>query len=441
MIIGKETEQIEFKLSTGEKNEALRSICAILNKHKQGTLYFGIKDNGYVVGQMIADSTKRDISRWINESIYPKITPTIDVINLDNKEIIKVTFSGQNRPYSVNGDFLIRIGTENRKMSSDELKRLIKHDDYASHWEEELTDYGIKEIDDETLKDFYNSSVECGRLLMKKYDKEKILTSIGVLFDKKINNAGLAVFGKHIKIGLKLANYATDDKTTILDLKLINGNIYNLVDEAINYILKNIKWRSEINKRKRDEVPEIPERAIREIVFNSFAHANYESLPEIEIGIHPGKIEIYNPGTFPEELTPFDYIDKNIPSYKRNRLILDILFRSKDVEKSGTGFQRVNSSCNEYGVNWNYRKDNYGFLFEFIRTNVHLNVHIKDELSDQEQVVFNIIHNNKKVTKKEISARISKSEKTVQRTISSLRKKGLIVRKDSNKTGYWEVSK
>ena len=111
------------------------------------------------------------------------------------------------------------------------------------------------------------------------------------------------------------------------------------------------------------------------------------------------------------------------------------------MEKSGTGFQRVNSSCNEYGVIWNYRKDNYGFLFEFIRSNVHLNVHIKDELSDQEQVVFNIIHNNKKVTKKEISARISKSEKTVQRTISSLRKKGLIVRKDSNKTGYWEVSK
>ena len=34
------------------------------------------------------------------------------------------------------------------------------------------------------------------------------------------------------------------------------------------------------------------------------------------------------------------------------------------MEKSGTGFQRVNSSCNEYGVIWNYRKDNYGFLFD-----------------------------------------------------------------------------
>ena len=55
--------------------------------------------------------------------------------------------------------------------------------------------------------------------------------------------------------------------------------------------------------RKRKEIPEIPEEAIREIIVNAFAHADYETVPEIEIGIHPGKIERYNPGSFPDDIS------------------------------------------------------------------------------------------------------------------------------------------
>ena len=37
--IGKETEQIEFKKSTGELKEGVISIGSILNKHENGDLY------------------------------------------------------------------------------------------------------------------------------------------------------------------------------------------------------------------------------------------------------------------------------------------------------------------------------------------------------------------------------------------------------------------
>ena len=112
-------------------------------------------------------------------------------------------------------------------------------------------------------------------------------------------------------------------------------------------------------------------------------------------------------------------------------MILDILFRSKDVEKSGTGFQRVNELCNQQGVSWKFRKVAYGFFFEFIRTNVHLN--------EQEQIIFNLINNNDRITKEELSLRINKSEKTVQRIISKLVSYNLIERIGSNKDGYWKV--
>ena len=259
--------------------------------------------------------------------------------------------------------------------------------------------------------------------------------------DGQIKNAGYALFGKNVKIGLKLATYATENKVTFLDLKFVNDNIYKLVGIALEYILNRINWRAEIGSRKRNEIPEIPEEALREIIVNAFAHANYDVIPEIEIGIHPKKIEIYNPGTFPDELTPYDFINSNLSSYKRNRLILDVLFRSKDVEKSGTGFQRVNELCIKQNVSWSFRKVAYGFFFEFIRTNVQINVQINVHLNDQEQVVYNLIDNNERITKAEIAIRINKSERTVQRIISNLLTNNLIERIGSNKDGYWKTIK
>ena len=49
MNLGKESENLEFKKTTGETKEAMISIASILNKHGVGTLYFGVKPNGEVL--------------------------------------------------------------------------------------------------------------------------------------------------------------------------------------------------------------------------------------------------------------------------------------------------------------------------------------------------------------------------------------------------------
>ncbi len=46
-----ENEVIEFKKTTGKLKECIISIVSILNKHQSGKLYFGIKDNGEIIGQ------------------------------------------------------------------------------------------------------------------------------------------------------------------------------------------------------------------------------------------------------------------------------------------------------------------------------------------------------------------------------------------------------
>ena len=71
--IGIETEQIEYKKTTGELKEAITSIVAILNKHGAGELYFGVRNNGDVLGQEINDETLRKVSQAIKNHITPSI--------------------------------------------------------------------------------------------------------------------------------------------------------------------------------------------------------------------------------------------------------------------------------------------------------------------------------------------------------------------------------
>ena len=78
MNLGSESEFVEFKKSTGEYKEALQAISAMLNKHGQGSLYFGVRDNGDVVGQMVSDSTVKQIRSWISDKIEPAIHPVIE---------------------------------------------------------------------------------------------------------------------------------------------------------------------------------------------------------------------------------------------------------------------------------------------------------------------------------------------------------------------------
>lgn len=60
MMIFKESEKIELKKSTSELKEGIISLAAILNKHKEGKLYFGIRNDGEVVEQNVSERTIRE---------------------------------------------------------------------------------------------------------------------------------------------------------------------------------------------------------------------------------------------------------------------------------------------------------------------------------------------------------------------------------------------
>ena len=135
MNLGKETETLEFKKTTGEMKEAMISISSILNKHGIGTLYFGVKPNGDVCGQDVSESSLRDVSRAVYESIRPQIYPAIEEVILDGKHLIKVEFNGNNTPYSAAGRYYLRTADEDREVTPEELKSFFVSNEYREKWE------------------------------------------------------------------------------------------------------------------------------------------------------------------------------------------------------------------------------------------------------------------------------------------------------------------
>lgn len=121
----KESELLELKKSTSELKEGIISIVSILNKHQKGDLYFGIRNDGKVIGQTVTEKTIRDISKSISDNIEPKIFPRIKEVILEGKKCVHIEFSGDNIPYYAFSRAYIRVGDEDKKLSSQELERLI----------------------------------------------------------------------------------------------------------------------------------------------------------------------------------------------------------------------------------------------------------------------------------------------------------------------------
>lgn len=96
---------------------------------------------------------------------------------------------------------------------------------------------------------------------------------------------------------------------------------------AISYIQNHISYKSNIVGIQREDIPEIPLRAIREIVINSFAYCCYVRKGDYNsITIFKSSIRIYNPGSILNNINLKRFASGAVGSKIRNILIASTLF-------------------------------------------------------------------------------------------------------------------
>ena len=440
MNLGKESEVLEFKESTAEFDKACKAIVAMLNKSGSGTIYFGVKDNGDVIGHNIGKDTLSTLADRIKDSIKPSIYPTILPKIVGDKTIISVTFSGRNKPYAYKGSFYIRVEQQNLIVDPLVLRELIKEShEYNDLWENVLTNYGAEYIDDEAVDMYYRQAISMGRINKFNHTSEELLTQLNLMVDGKLTNAGLYLFGKNCPLVYKAVEYPTTERLNPIDLKRFEGNIFKLINQIINYINQKMSWKVEIDGIQRIEKPEIPVIAIREIVINSLVHCDFHADSEHQVTVDPENIEIYNPGIF-GEYTPLDYVERILPSRTKHKVIQGIIFKAFDVETLGRGLKRMDNACKEYGIGWDYCKYNFGFSFIFKRKSINSNANFENLSSDAKKL-FNFMKDNDGILENSTIAMsvINKKDRFTHKIIKELVENNIIERIGSNKAGYWKI--
>lgn len=306
MNLGIETETLEFKKSTGELKEAMNSISAILNKHQQGEIYFGVKPDGTVIGQVVTEESLREVSQKIKNSIEPKIYPEVKKVVMDGRDCIYVKFEGSQTPYFAFGVAKIRVADEDLTMSPQELADYIrKGDKEENRWENLVSNKFVDDVDEELLKKYTNQAHDVGRIAIEYTDKRTVLNQLELSEGNNLINAGKVLFADDLIQDIQMAIFATNERLTFNDIQRHHGPVLKLVDIAENYIKSNIHWRVEFTGTlQRTEIPEIPVDAIREALLNSFCHKDYATGQSNEVAIYKNRIEIYNPGSFPEGFEP-----------------------------------------------------------------------------------------------------------------------------------------
>lgn len=451
----RETETIELKKTTSELKEAVISITSILNKHNFGEVYFGIRNNGEITGQEITENTIREVSKAIADYIEPKIYPKVTKVNISGRACLHVEFSGEESPYYAFGRAYIRVGDEDRQLSAKEIENMIvRKNRHHLRWDDKVSDATPKDVKQKLFKDYIKKVKAAGRVRIDTKETPKILKKLGLMKGKNLLNAASALFSGSNLLEVQFAVFAGREKLTFLDIKQAKGNIFELLEQCEEYIKDRINWRVKFGKMEREEIPEIPLDALREALLNSFCHRDYTISKSNEICIFRDRIEIYNPGSFPEGLTPKDFIKGEERSVLRNPLIAEIFYYSKDIEKFGTGLKRIHDECRDDKVRVEFKVIKTGFVTVFYR-NEALEDSQKNTpqatpqvtpqatpqacLTELELKVFNKIIKNNKISRKEIAANLGIRADTVKEYLDKLKRKGILRRVGTTSKGHWEV--
>ncbi len=329
-----ESETVELKTSLAELKQGLTSLVAMLNKHGQGDLWFGVSPSGQPVGLMVTDKTLRDVSQALAAHIEPRVYPEITSLEAAGKVCLRVQAAGHQKPYFAYGRAYMRAADEDRQMSARELESLIlSRNSAALRWDNEPSTTALADLSETKIRRFVE------RAGLPWDNTANALAKLGLVQDGQLLNAARLFFADQ-PIQLRCAVFASTTSATIIDRHDFDGDVLELIDEAEKYILKNIHIGMRLEGMRRVDVPEISRAALREAVINAFCHRDWRDPDYIQIAIYKNRVEIRNPGGLFDGLT-FEAMRRGNVSHRRNPLIADLFRRIDMVEAWGRGMPLI----------------------------------------------------------------------------------------------------
>jgi ATP-dependent DNA helicase RecG len=155
------------------------------------------------------------------------------------------------------------------------------------------------------------------------------------------------------------------EETIVIDDRMIEGTIMEQVDEAMDFIRKNITVRFVMTgKPEREQIWEYPLEALREAVINAVCHRDYTAPSNTEVRIYDDRLIVWSPGGLPFGITMED-LYKSHSSVLRNKGIGEVFYDIGWIEQWGSGIDKMQRACKKAGLPEPYFEEYQGFRVIF----------------------------------------------------------------------------
>ncbi|WP_051533511.1 RNA-binding domain-containing protein [Anaerovibrio sp. RM50] len=428
MNMGVETEKIEFKKTTGELREGITSLASMLNKNSYGVLYFGVKNNGDVVGQQMGDRTLREISQAIASYIKPQVIPVIEHQLIDDKNVIKIEVRGSEKPYSAYGRYYMRSADEDRELSPTALKELM--DKQTSSDILTFVPAPVQKLTFNKLKIAYVTS----GLTVNQATFED---NVGLKNSDGKYNLMAFLLADENDISIKVVTFAGKDKTDLIKRNEYGGTcLVTAIDKVLDYMESINETMVKMGNHRRTEEKLFDMASFKEAWQNACIHTKWDKGNPPAVYIFSDRIEIISTGGLPVDLNKEEFY-KGI-SKPVNSKLQKIFGQLGYVEQTGHGIPLIISNYGKQAFDIMENFVNVTIPFNYEKNNVtELGIQGRTSLNEAEQRVVGYISKNSNITIRELVMQSGYSDGYIRKIITSLKKKKVLERQGGNKMGKW----
>ena len=422
-MTNKESQTVEYKQTW--RNDCLKAVSAFANSEGE-VLIIGLDDRGKPSGLKNVKRLLEDIPNTIRNKLG--IIPSIE---LDKKDIIKVTVAPCSVPISYNGKYYLRSGSTVQELQGKDLADFLMKKS-GSTWDDIVEERaGFNEIDNDFIEEFKKYAVDRIPSIIKETDNTILLQKLNLIDDGVLKRASVLLFcndpQKYYRQSVvRIGKFLSD--TEIQTTDIVKGTLFTQLESALEilrtkYLLCEIKYEG-IHRR---DILEYPYEALREAVINALIHRDYSGTSQIQIRVYPDKLMIMNEGKLPPEI-PVEKLKTNHLSIPRNTLLAEIFYYAGFIESWGHGTIKIVDNCIEQGLpEPDFKEENGVMTVIFYKDQWNEENLKKIGLNDRQIKAVDHIKENKIINLSSYKALIKNvSEKTLYRDLQDLVAKNIL---------------
>jgi ATP-dependent DNA helicase RecG len=337
-----ESARVEFKASLSDTRRIIETIAGMATIGG-GVVLVGMRDDGTVVG---CNPGRGEVERFVQQVLTgtdPRIYVDLDQPTLDDLPLVRVRVPPGDGPHLAFGRAFFRSGPTTVAMTRDEYERrlLDRLRESAGFESREEPSRGFADLDPASVTRF--CGLAAGRLQDSPDpgDPRTLLARLHLASGERLTVAGCLLFAREPQGPLPQAVIRGRALRGLgEDACAVEGTLLAQIDTAVAFVERNLRHRPRRDGPIREDIPELPRAAVREVVANAVAHRDYRSTAPIQLRLDDQALEVWNPGGLPAPLTPASLREPH-PSIPPNPFLARALFLAGYIEEWGTGTLRV----------------------------------------------------------------------------------------------------